>query len=325
LVTGKTNLSAGTDLTVKVIPVSMDSVQIASYLQNPEISTMTKVVRGSGPDNLFSVSLDTGILPLSDHIVTITGGTVTGTAIFNVIASTNGTGTLGSDAASYIKIDPVADQTTGDLLIVSGSTNLPAGTILMVQLPGFGGDTIVRAGTGGVNRFSSPVDSSILAPGALSITVTEMKGDPAKGNYGLGTIKGTAPFTLKGTPLSLDLPVQPTASKDDYIRIDPIGDRSAGDQFLVTGSTSLPVGTNILWQVTPKALTADPNMRGIFSGMMANSMATKGKSAANRVTYALDTNALLPGEYTVSAALLVGDPGKAKSGEPEGSAEFTVK
>ena len=63
----------------------------------------------------------------------------------------------------FIRIDPVADKTTGDLLIVSGSTNLPAGTILMVQAGGDGigyaGDTIVgkaRAELTGFPRLSIP-------------------------------------------------------------------------------------------------------------------------------------------------------------------------
>ena len=143
---------------------------------------------------------------------------------------------------------PIADKTTGDLLIVTGSTNLPAGTILMVQAGGdgvgYGGDTMVREGTGGVNRFSAPVDTSILKPGMRTITVTQMIGNITNGDYRFGTLNGTATFTLKGTYLGSDTPVQPAITRDDYIRLNAIGDRSVGDQFLITGTTSLPVGTN---------------------------------------------------------------------------------
>ena len=89
VVTGKTNLSEGTDLTVKVIPVSMENGQIVADYKNPERETVTKVVKGPGPNNLFSVSLDTRTLPLSDHIVTISDGTITGSGIFNIIAGTS--------------------------------------------------------------------------------------------------------------------------------------------------------------------------------------------------------------------------------------------
>ncbi len=325
VVTGKTNLSAGTDLVVKVIPVSMDSARIVADLKNPEISATTKVVKGTGANNLFSVSLDTRTLPLSDHMITITSDTVTGTAIFNIIAGTVATNATTGDLGPYITVDPVTDLTTGELLIVSGTTNLPADTILMVSVRGTGGNTMVRTGTGGINRFSFPIDTSTLEPGAKTITVMQMLGDPAKGDYRPGTLRGTGSFTLNGQSLVTELAVQPTAGRDDYIRIGAIGDRQAGDQFLVTGTTSLPVGTNILWQVTPKSLVTDPDQKGIYSGIMANSVVTKGMGATNRVTFALDSNALQPGEYSVSAGLLVGDPGQAKTGEPSGFVLFTLK
>lgn len=236
-----------------------------------------------------------------------------------------GTSTGTGNPGPYIRIDPVPDKTTGDLLIISGTTDLPAGTILMVSATGVGGDTVVRPGTGGVNRFFSPIDTTILSPGVLKITVLQMKGDPAHGNYGPGILNATSAFTLKGASRVTELAVQPAAVRDDYIRIDAIGDRMAGDQFLVTGTTSLQAGANILWKVTPDDLVADPDQTGMYSGIMANSVVTKGDDSANRVTFALDTNALRPGGYTVSASLLVGDPGLAGTGEPSGSVRFTVQ
>ena len=165
------------------------------------------------------------------------------------------TGTAAADSGQYIKVDPVADKTTGDLLIITGSTNLPVGTVLMVSAGspgvGSGGDTMVRAGADGVNLFFSPIDTSMLKPGTPTITVTQMTGDPAKGDCRPGTVKGTASFTLKGAYLGTDTPVQPTITKDDYIRINAIGDQNVGDQFLVTGTTSLPVGTSLIWEVMP--------------------------------------------------------------------------
>ena len=245
VVTGKTNLSAGTDLIVKVIPASMENSQIVGDYKNPEIEAVTKIVKGSGPNNLFSVSLDTRTLPLSDHIVTVSDGTVTGTAIFNIIAGTAGNGQPAGDTAQYIKIDPVADKTTGDILIVTGSTNLPAGTNLMIMAGGTAVNTVVNAGKEGVNRYSTAIDTSIMKPGTKTITVNNMIGDLAKGNYRAGTVNGTATFTLKGTFLATDTLVQPTITTGDYIHITRIGDRSAGDQFLITGTTSLPAGSEV--------------------------------------------------------------------------------
>jgi len=239
-------------------------------------------------------------------------------------------GTTPAYTGQYIKVDPVAEKTTGDLLIVTGSTNLPAGTILMVSAGspgvGSGGDTMVRTGTDGVNRFSSPVDTSMLKPGTPTITVTNMIGTPAQGNYRPDTVKGTATFTLKGTYLGSDAPVQPTITKDDYIRINPIGDRSAGDQFLITGTTSLPAGTSLIWEVMPDTGTLPAALDLNARGIMANNAVTKGNGTSNRISLAVDMNGFPPGAYVVIAGEMKGDAsaGIPKIGDLAGTARFTV-
>ncbi len=216
----------------------------------------------------------------------------------------------------YITIDPVADKTTGDLLIVKGTTNLPNGTSLMVLTRSYGGNTEVNAGSNGINQYSMPIDTSVLKPGNLTITVTQMIGDPAKGNYGPGTVKATASFTLKGTYLSTDTPVQPTLTASDYIHLNAIGDRSVGNQFLITGTTSLPIGTGVIWQVSPISLTTDPNQTETATGMMATSQVTKGEGNTNRVSFAMDTNELQPDQYYVTVSTSIGN--LSQEFKPEG-------
>jgi hypothetical protein len=60
---------------------------------------------------------------------------------------------------------------------------------------------------------------------------------------------------------------------------------------------------------------------------MANAPVTKGDSAANRVSLAVDTGGLVPGEYIVLVGEMQGDPAKRDitMGEPKGSTYFTVK
>ena len=283
------------------------------------------------------------ILAVGIFAVLICVGMVTGFSVLKPITSadpvsttnTGGqsatTGYPAADFGKYIRIDPVADKTTGDLLIVSGSTNFPAGTILMVQAGssgvGYGSDTIVREGTGGVNRFSSPVDTAILKPGTQKISVTNMKGDLAKGDYGLGTVNGTASFTLKGTYLVEETPVQATITKDDYICINAIGDRSVGDQFLITGTTSLPAGTGLIWEVMPYTGTIPTGLDLDAKGIMANNPVTKGDGTANRVSLAVDMSNFTPGEYIALVGEFKGDPANRDiaMGDPVGSARFTVK
>lgn len=331
VISGRTNLTVGTDLIVKVLPVLMDNGRITGDSRHPEIATMTKVVAGSGSANRFSVSLDSLILPLADHIVTVSNvkggtggidaepGTITGSYLFNIITEASGTGKSGSNMGQFIKIDPVADKTTGDLLIVTGSTNLPAGTTLTVVAGGTAGNTLVNAGTGGINRYSTAVDTSIMKPGTKTITVNNMIGDLAKGDYRPGTVNATGSFTLKGTFLATDTLVQATSTTGDYIRLNAIGDKKVGDQFLITGSTSLPVGSEVIWQILPDTGTPPTGIDG--NSQMAiggNSVVTKGDGTANRISLAADMANMVPQKY----AVIVGKPKRDQSQGPPFSFEI---
>ncbi len=338
LITGTTSLPVGTEVLWQVSP--------ASFTTDPDQQTGTftgamansQVTKGTGNINRVSFAMDTYVLLPEQYNVsvsTIAGdltkgdfrpGDLTGSVLFTVKQ-----GPASVDTGQYITIDPVADKTTGDLLIVTGSTNLPAGTILMVQTGsygiGYGGDAMVREGTGGVNRFSMPVDTSILKPGTLTITITQMKGDPAQGDYEPGTVKGTASFTLKGTYRGVETPVQATVTKDDYIRIHAIGDRSVGDQFLITGTTSLPAGVDLIWEVMPYTGTIPTGLDMNATGIMANSPVTKGDDTANRVSLAVDMNGFAPGKYVVLVGEFKGDPANKDiaMGDPVGSALFNLE
>jgi hypothetical protein len=343
VVSGRTNLTVGTDLLVKVLPVLMNNGRITGDSAHPEITTMTKVVAGSGSANRFSVPLDSRILPLADHIVTVstvkggTGGTnaepgtITGSYLFNIIAEVSGTGQSGSATGQYITIDPVADKTTGDFLIVTGSTNLPAGTTLTVVAGSTGGNTLVNAGTGRINRYSMAFDTSIMKPGTKTITVNERIGDLAKGDSRPGIVNATGSFTLKGSFLATDTLVQVTGTTGDYIRMDAIGDKKVGDQFLITGTTSLPVGTEVIWQVLPD--TGTPPTRVDGDSQMAiggNSVVTKGDGTTNRISLAADMANMVPQKY----AVIVGKPKRDQSqgppfsfeiGDLYGTISFTLK
>ncbi|MDO9323340.1 MAG: hypothetical protein Q7T80_00100 [Methanoregula sp.] len=97
VVSGRTSLPPGTNLIVKVVPVIMNKGTMAGDFRNPEKSAVTKVTAGSTNGNRFSITFETGNLPLAEHIVFVSdmddeaaGSTseptgVTGSALFNVI------------------------------------------------------------------------------------------------------------------------------------------------------------------------------------------------------------------------------------------------
>lgn len=283
-------------------------------------------------------SIAVGIVAVIISVGMVTGYSVTQPVIPADPLSTANTGALPTvtvstppGSAQYITIDPVPEKTTGDFLIVTGKTNLPTGTILMLNVGskgiGTGSDTIVRTGSGGPNRFSAPVDTAILKPGTNTITVTQMLGDVEKGDYHMGTLNGTTTFTLKGTYRGTETPVKATITKDDYIRIRAIDDRTVGDQFLITGTTSLPVGTMLIWQVMPSTGTVPATLDMNARGIMANNAVTKGDGEENRVSLAVDTADHPPGEYIVIVGEMKGDmaTGDIRIGDLVGSALFNLE
>jgi len=322
-VTGRTSLPAGTGLSVKVVPASTDTETFLHDYQNPEKSTEITVVKGDGTDNRFSVTLDTRTLSPAEHIIVVSSkgsGTGsddsgwTGSAIFNILSGTGSTG--------YIRVDPITKKTTGDLVLVTGSTNLAAGTSLMVSAGNWRGNTMVNAGTGGVNRYSIPVDTSAFHPGTLTVNVTEMTGDPAKGNYVAGSVHGVTTFVLGGSFLGTDTPVQVTPAASDFIAVNKIGDRSVGDQFLITGTTSLPVGTTLLWQIMPDTGTTPTGVNKTAMGLGGSNMVTKGSGTANRVSFAADMNQMPAGKWVALVGVM--KDGEFEVEKPIATAYFTV-
>jgi hypothetical protein len=337
-ITGTTSLPAGTQVMVEVTPFALEteSVRTGSGEFTGAID-IVDVICGTGDAGTWSMDLNTSTLQPGKYLVNaslFTGnvkmgdfstGNVNGRTTFTLRPSSGVTGSTppqNTGDRKFIMVNTIAARTTGDLLIVSGGTNFPEGTILTVDAAGSGGDVKVRNGSGGMNYWTTPVDTSDMRPGTHQVTVTNMVGDPSTGDYRRGNVSGITNFTLTGTYLSTEEPVSPDITKDDFITINPISNRSSDDQFLVTGTTSLPIGTGVLWQVTPTGLTSDPEQSGEFTGMMANSQVTKGDNKTNRVSFAMDTFALLPGQYNVSVSNLVN--GSFRPGELTGSDLFTV-
>lgn len=214
---------------------------------------------------------------------------------------------MGSQAGEpYLTVDPIGPVSTGDLLILSGTTGLAGGTELLVKLEGahFNSGGVVINGTNGINRWSVPIDTRMLKPGEYRVNVTEIRGyNPEMTGYTFGNVTGSTNLVLTGTFLGSDTAVSGADQKDAFITLDPVPDRRRGDQFLVSGSTNLTVGTDLIWQVRPD----DPDTPGSgnISGVMGNSQVTRG-TAANVISFALDTNQLSPDRYNVSVSTIEG-------------------
>jgi hypothetical protein len=152
----------------------------------------------------------------------------------------------------FISVDPVSDKNTGDEFAITGTTNLPEGTNLVVQVyatsfqehtsdtgefSGAVGTVDVLAGSGGINTWSMELNTSVFVPMKYFVNVSV---DSGNGYPATSSPFGTTTFTLHPSSVS--------ASSPPYIRVDPISGKTTGDLLIVTGSTNLAAGTNLMVQ-----------------------------------------------------------------------------
>ena len=134
---------------------------------------------------------------------------------------------------------------------------------------------------------------------------------------------GSTTFTLSGAYRGTDTPVRVTPTESNFITVDPIGDLPVGAQFLITGTTSLPVGASLLWQVMPDTGTAPTGINMTSMGLAGSNMVTKGDSTLNLVSFAADMNQMPAGKWVVLVGVM--KEGDFEVEDPIATAYFTLK
>jgi hypothetical protein len=141
---------------------------------------------------------------------------------------------------------------------------------------------------------------------------------------------GTAVATkTTASPVKTTRAVPAPVSSTGVIKIDPIGDKKTGETFTLTGTTSLPEGTSIIWQIMPDTGTPptglDPDSQMSVGG---NYLVTKGDGTLNRISLAVDLGRLVPGKYVAIVGKMKGDQTTGmvfEIGNDYGYTSFTLK
>jgi hypothetical protein len=112
---------------------------------------------------------------------------------------------------------------------------------------------------------------------------------------------------IQKTMLSTSAPVVSRGT----ISFDPPGEKMAGESFSITGTTSLPAGTNIFWDITPDTGKVPTGVDiSVPVGIMANNQVTR-TGTTNTVLLLVEgdsTKDLPKGKYAVIVVSLKGDP-----------------
>lgn len=111
------------------------------------------------------------------------------------------------------------------------------------------------------------------------------------------------------------------------VTLDPVGERKAGDLITITGTTRLPAGTNLIWQILPDTGTAPDGLyKDSTMSVMANNYVTRGNGTMNIVSVTMSTNRLVPGKYIALVAGMKEDTasGATDIGDLAGYTWFTL-
>jgi outer membrane murein-binding lipoprotein Lpp len=158
------------------------------------------------------------------------------------------------------------------------------------------------------------------APGPVTATNEKQNEHPAA-----GTTVATRTTALPA-PMKTAQPTPAPGLSTAGIAIDPIGDKKTGEHFLLTATTSLPVGTNLIWQILPDTGTPPAGLdKDSMMSIVGNNLVTKGDGATNRIAQNVDLGRLVPGKYVVIVGEMKGGLSDFEIGSRYGYTYFTLK
>jgi len=221
-----------------------------------------------------------------------------------------GSFTIFSSAA----IDPIPDHAAGDLVVISGTTNLMADTrlelVVIAVSPAPGTDSRVGAtdayivrGPGMSNTWSGALDTSSIPPGEYMVRAYR-----ANTSYQPGDLLATSPLRLTNATTDPSMLYRMMTNHTlSFIRIDRPGTIFRGEKILITGTTNLPNDTELLYTIVQQSnisvFTVDPKTQkqDLRPGFTRSGLITvlPGENGVNRWSFAIDSTEFIPDRYDV--------------------------
>ncbi|MCK9580427.1 MAG: hypothetical protein M0Q92_08245 [Methanoregula sp.] len=215
-------------------------------------------------------------------------------------------------------IDTIPDHAAGDLVVITGTTNYPAGTRLSLDIltvspsPGErarvgGTDAYIVRGGGMSNTWSGALDTSVIPPGEYRVNAYWVNETYSRSNL----LTTSRIRLINATSDPVKYPPVSGNHTQSYIRIDNPGTIYRGEKILITGTTNLPEDTELLYLVVQQSdisvFAVDPktgkqDMKGGFtrSGLID---VLPGENGVNRWSFAFDSTEAIPDRYEVIITL----------------------
>ena len=198
------------------------------------------------------------------------------------------------------------------------------------------GITGVIPGTEGINRWSVVFDTAHMNPARYRISVTEDTGNNTHEITPEGSMSVVSEFSLSPPASGIKNTTGPLHSSSRFVTIDTLPDMRIHDIYLITGTTSLPPGEDLLVQVYPSSFRTDYDFTinpkdktqgGSFSGAMGGVRIVKGSGVENFWSFELRTYLMDPSVYEVNVSNDKFDyqPRETIPGDVFSSRKFTLK
>lgn len=208
---------------------SSDTLNLASgqyyvVIQHPMMNGQFDVYYDSASGDVINRQLGTGGMAIYQMSG---GGSLQGPASAQALISAISSQNIDDSFTTYTfmisppssMIDPIGDHVVGEKFTISGSTNLAAGDKLMVDITsssfkptlktapggfsGANGEVTVAPGSGGYNRWSFDVDTSVFSPDEYIVTVSGITIDvTASTNFNLYERLPATMVTPEKTPMN---------------------------------------------------------------------------------------------------------------------------
>ncbi|MFH0967987.1 MAG: hypothetical protein V1862_09930 [Methanobacteriota archaeon] len=230
----------------------------------------------------------------------------------------------------YIRINHVSEET--GYMEITGITNLVPGTplvLIMEEKNGTAttdptshlGDSRVIQGTEGVNRWSFKPGTRTIRQGLYQLTVATDYGESDLSNRS-GKVSGSRDFNYSNGLFHPGFSDQKrtrsgTNASVNYT-IDALPDMQENEKYIISGTTNLPPGELLLFQVSPPNLMLnynfsfnpqDKSQGGTISGIAGCIDVVNGSGTDNYWAFEMQTYSLAPGRYEVNISNPGFDPG----------------
>ncbi|MDD4483887.1 MAG: hypothetical protein PHD55_05935 [Methanoregula sp.] len=216
-------------------------------------------------------------------------------------------------------IDPVTDHAVGDLVVITGTTNLPAGTrldLVVFTFPSGSGksvragstDAYIVRGTGLSNTWSGALDTSGIPPGDYTVNAYSLTTENLTPSR--GSLLASSRLRLTGTDLSPSHVSAGDGNRTEYISVNPPGTVVRGEKLLVNGTTNLPNDTELLYMVVQQSdisvftIDSKTGTQATQAGLTRSGLigVLPGTGSSNTWSFALDTTEFIPDRYEVVVA-----------------------